>query len=269
MKKRHRKLYYLLTCLLLISVSCTKKTYTSDVFIKKQWQIFMSATYTIPANAGRTDHAVATMYLTDDNQLYYDVYFDANLGSGDTPSAVKLYTGTAAENGALLIDLHNGAFSGGEVKGNVAVDATMANKLINGTDMYMQVASSQIAAGLVRGQIDKKVVAAYDIDLAKYSNTVSTTATGKAYIRILSDNTLSTQVVVNNLPAGDALTTAHIHKTTDNSTAVTLASTAADFNKAVTTTVTAALAASLTTDNLYVDVHSTLYPTGLLKGIIR
>jgi hypothetical protein len=53
-----KKPYYLVVCLLLVNASCTKKTYTSDRFIKKQRQIIMSAAYTIPANTGCTDHAL-------------------------------------------------------------------------------------------------------------------------------------------------------------------------------------------------------------------
>lgn len=257
--------------LILVSISCTKKTYTSDVFIRKQWQVSMSAAFTVPANTSRTDHAVANLYITSDNQLYYDVYFDANLNASDTPTSVKLYTGAAAENGTVLLDLHNGTFTNREVKGNIALDdATQTKLLAAGTNtIYLQVNSTMASTGLVRGQIDKAVTAAYDIDLAKYSSTVNTTATGKAYIRILADNSVSYQVVVNSLPTTDALTTAHIHKTADNSTVLVLAASAADFNKVMGTTVTAALAASLNADNLYVDVHSTQYPSGLLKGTIR
>lgn len=271
MEKRNSKAYFLLIALVLVSISCTKKTYTSDVFIRKQWQVSMSAAFTVPANPGRTDHAVATLYVTSDNQLYYDVYFDANLNTGDTPTSVKLYNGAAAENGTLLLDLHNGTFTNREVKGNLPLDDATATKLLAAGNnvIYMQVNSAMVTTGLVRGQIDKAITAAYDIDLAKYSSTVNTTATGKAYIRVLADNSVSYQVVVNNLPTNDTLTLSHIHKTSDNSTVLVLAASAADFNKVMGTTVTAALAASLNTDNLYVDAHSTQYPSGLLKGTIR
>jgi hypothetical protein len=278
--KKQNKLYYLWICLLFASVSCTKKPYTSDIYIVKQWKIVLSAIYTIPANVGRTDHAVAMVFLMSNNQLSYDYYFDANLNNNDTPTDIQLYTGSATENGTLLLDLHNAAFnSSREIKGDLPLDnATVAQLLSYTNTVYTQVTSAQVPTGLVRGQMDRTIVTAYDIPLTKYNSTVVTPATGVAYIRVFSDNTLSTQVVVNNQPVTDALTLAHIHKTLDNSTSFVLAASAADFNKAINSFDTgrsganAPLATSLSatsSDLLYVDVHSTLYPGGLLKGTIR
>jgi len=272
MKKNKQQIYYLIICMALCFTACKKKTYTSDSFIVKQWPVMMSALYTIPGNTSRAEHAVAELSLMSDNQLYYDVYFDSGVNSSDIPGSIQLFSGSAVENGTLLLDLHNGTFdSNREVKGNVTVDAATAAKLLSSTaNLYMQVNSAQIPAGLVRGQMDKTITAAYDVALTKYSSTVNTTATGTAYIRVFSDNNLAYQVVINNQPAGDVLTAAHIHKTLDNSILTTLAVSASDFNKPITTTTAVGtVVTSLSTDNLYIDVHSMLYGGGLLKGIIR
>ena len=267
-------------CLSILTLSCKKSFTQSDIYIVKQWKIVLSASYTIPANTGRTDHAVAMMFLMSNHQLYYDYYFDTNLNNNDTPADIRLYTGSAAENGVLLLDLHNAPFdSNREIKGNLALDnATEAQLLSYTTMVYTQVTSAQVPAGLVRGQVDRTIVTAYDVPLTKYNSTVTTNATGVAYIRVFSDNTLATQVVVNNQPATDALMFAHIHYTLSNSTAYVLVASATDFNKAINSFdpgrsgANAPLATSLSvtsSDLLYVDVHSTLYPGGLLKGTIR
>jgi hypothetical protein len=259
-------------CLSILIFSCKKNFTTSDTFIIKQWNVALSASYTIPANAGRTDHAVSLLYLMDNNQLYYDIYFDVAPNNGDTPTAVKLYTGAAAENGTLLLDLKNAAFSGNKVKGSIQLNQATANGLlVSGLSFYMVIGSTQITNGLVRGQVDNPEVYAADLNLAPYSSSVNTTATGTAYLRIVSGSTiaLSSQIVVNGVPANDVLTAAHIHKTSDGSTVLALANSAADFNKAISTTLTSALSASLQADNLFLDVHSQLYPNGLLKATIR
>lgn len=257
----------------ILTLSCKKSFTTSDVFISKQWNVTLSAAYTIPANAGRTEHAVSLLYLMDNNQLNYDIYFDVAPNNSDIPTSVKLYTGAAAENGTLLLDLKNAAFSGNKVKGSIQLDQAMANVLLNsGLSFYMVIGSNQIANGLVRGQVDNPEVYVADLNLTPYSSSVNTTATGTAYLRILSGSTitLSSQIVVNGVPANDVLTAAHIHKASDASAVyVPLANSAADFNKVISTTLTSSLSASLQADNLFLDVHSQSYPNGLLKATIR
>lgn len=254
---------------LLCLFSCKKDTYTSEVFIRKQWKVELNTTNNIPAVAGRTDAAVCMLFLMDNNQLFYDIYFINPLNNGDAPTSAKLFLGNAVENGSLLIDLQNPAFNTErEVKGNVTLNAATIASLLSGP-VYLQVNSNQQTAGLVRGQIDKTVKFSADVDLGKYATTVNTTATGKAYIRLLSDNSLAYKVEVNGLPTGDGLTTSHLHKTTDNSSVLTLVSSAADFNKAFLIPAASVPVASITADPLYIDVHSQLYPTGLLKGTVR
>ncbi|MBB6238335.1 hypothetical protein HDC90_002968 [Pedobacter sp. AK013] len=139
---------------LLFFTSCKKETYTSDIYIKKQWKVDLSATKIIPAIANRTDHAVAVLYLMDNNELHYDVYFDQPLQNGDTPSSVKINLGASTANGSLLIDLKNPAFNGNrESKGSLTVDAQTAVALST-QSAYLVVASQQQNAGLVRGQVN-------------------------------------------------------------------------------------------------------------------
>lgn len=263
-------LKFLPIALFMLCSSCKKELYTSDVFIAKQWKVELSAAYTVPTLAGRTDHAVALIFLMSNNELHYDIYFDKPFGVGDSPTQAKLYLGAAAENGVLLADLKNGAFDGNrEVKGFIPADAAMIESLkATGSaarPIYLQVNSTQQPNGMVRGQIDKTVKQAFDVDLVKYNAGVNTTTTGKVYFRVMGDNSLVYNVAVNNVPATDGLTSAHIHQVADDALLMTLATSAADFNKAITLS-SASVPAAFATGVLYVDAHSTLYPAGLLKG---
>ncbi|QNK61620.1 CHRD domain-containing protein [Pedobacter sp. PAMC26386] len=153
---RHRlpvPIKYILTGIIaLLFASCKKETYTSQVYIKKQWKVDMNVQAVIPANTGRTDHAVALIYLMDNNQLSYDIYFDVAVNTGDTPTAAKLFIGSAKENGLPLIDFNQGSFAGGELKGNVQLDDAVTARLLANT-IYLQVNSAELPSGLVRGQL--------------------------------------------------------------------------------------------------------------------
>ncbi|MBT2562182.1 CHRD domain-containing protein [Pedobacter sp. ISL-68] len=147
--------YFLMPALaLLFFTSCKKDIYTSEIYIKKQWKVDLSTSKITPAIADRTDHAVAVLYLMDNNELHYDVYFDQPLQNGDTAGAVKINLGAAGTNGVLLIDLKNPAFDANrESKGSLTIDAQTANALIS-QSTYLVVVSQQQAAGLVRGQVN-------------------------------------------------------------------------------------------------------------------
>ncbi|WP_343521635.1 CHRD domain-containing protein [Pedobacter sp.] len=133
---------------------CKKDTYTSDVFVKKQWKVDLSASKVLPAISGRTDHAVAMVYLMDNMEVHYDIYFDKALENNDTPGNAKIYLGPETTSGAVFIDLKTPAFNAErETKGSVTVDAATATKL-QSEKIYLQISSVQQPNGLVRGQLN-------------------------------------------------------------------------------------------------------------------
>lgn len=135
-------------------LSCKKDIATSDVYIKKQWKADLSVSNVIPAISGRTDHAVATIYLMDNNELHYYVYFDTPLNNNDVPGKAAIYIGAAGANGNLFINLDDSAFNGKrELDGKVILSRESINTLLAQTDLYLNVTSNQQSAGLVRGQI--------------------------------------------------------------------------------------------------------------------
>lgn len=134
--------------------ACKKDTYTSDVFVKKQWKVDLSASSVIPTVVGRTDHAVAMLFLMDNKELHYDIYFDKALENNDAPTNGKLYLGTLGTNGNLFIDLAIPAFNNQrEVKGKITVSDEIYTK-IQSEKIYLQISSTQQPNGLVRGQLN-------------------------------------------------------------------------------------------------------------------
>ncbi len=143
----------LVVVIMLSLISCKKDVFKSDIFIKKEWKIDLTTTNVIPAISGGTDHAVAILYLMDNKQLSYNVYFDKPFENGDNAISAKLYTGSPTENGTLLLDLKNGSFNAQrEINGILNLDDVIIQKLQN-ESVYMQVTSSQKTDGLVRGQL--------------------------------------------------------------------------------------------------------------------
>jgi hypothetical protein len=147
--------YFLMPALaLLFFTSCKKDVYTSEIYVRKQWKADLSTTNIIPAISGRTDHAVATVYLMDNNELHYYIYFDKPLNSGDSPTTAVINIGTAGVNGAPLIKLDASSFNEKrENDGKVTLSADAATSLVSQTAIYLQVSSSQQPNGLVRGQM--------------------------------------------------------------------------------------------------------------------
>lgn len=134
-------------------MSCKKDVFKSDIFIKKEWKADLTTSNVIPAVSGRTDHAVAVIYLMDNNQLSYNIYFDKPFENGDNATSAKLYTGSATENGTVLLDLKNSVFNAQrEVSGILTLDEVVMQKL-QSESVYVQVGSTQKVNGLVRGQL--------------------------------------------------------------------------------------------------------------------
>ncbi|MDN5287161.1 MAG: hypothetical protein JWR38_3435 [Mucilaginibacter sp.] len=141
-------------CLLILALSCKKKSIESDIFIKKQWKVDLSASNITPVLSGRSDHAVAVLYLMDNNELDYYVYFDQVLQNGDIPTSIKVNLGPSGTNGSLLIDLQNPVFDANrESKGKLNLNTSTIDSLLS-QPTYLLVLSSQQGNGLVRGQIN-------------------------------------------------------------------------------------------------------------------
>lgn len=269
------KLYYVsfvFFCVASVTMfSCTKNKQESNEFLVREWRVDMNTGYTIPSNSSKTAHAWSLLYLMDNNKLYYDIYFNVPSSPAETPSAVEIYKGTAVDNGVLFKTITTAAFNNDKTGGMLQLTKDESDSLKANGNYYMLIKTTQSPQGLVRGQVNKTVSYSLDVDLlpSNITPSPSTTATGKAYIRILTDNSIVSKVVINNLPAGDSLYTSAIINTASSASVYSLADVAADFNQPRTVLSTAAIVASIKADALSVIVKSKLYPNGLLKGTIR
>ncbi|WP_295124926.1 CHRD domain-containing protein [uncultured Chitinophaga sp.] len=258
--------YCLVLPALLLLASC-KKDPASEEFIEKFWNVDLNTRNVVPGLPGRTGHAACLLYLTDNRDLYYDVYFDT-LDAAETIGEIALFTGAPSANGTPLVTLGAGVSSANKTKGKVRLDTTQINAL-NRQPVYLSIASKSAPAGFVRGQLGKKIIYAADVNLSGAGVTppVTTPASGSVFLRVTEDNVLHYYLQVTGLPADDQLTAAHIHKGTDLSLVLATVDTA--YNKPMTTQITAAYLTSLQSDALQVDVHSQNFVNGLLNGILR
>lgn len=250
---------------------CSKNSNTPAATVSWSETVTMSAKFEVPAPAGRNETATADLQILSDNTLKYSIVV-SNLTAGDALAAAHIHLGNAGVSGPVYVPL-NGTFSGSTVSGTVQLTAGQADTIKN-QDTYVNVHTTQVGSGLVRGQIDEKVVYAADIAMSGSNEVpaVSTTATGLAIIRLTENKKLYVKVTVNNLEAGDALTFAHFHSgssTVSGPVALGFYSAAADFGTLKTISVDNIFYASLLADPLYINTHSTAHASGLIRGQIR
>jgi len=167
-------------------------------------------------------------------------------------------------------------FSGSNASGTITnLRASFVDSLINDVnELYFNVHSTQVPAGLVRGQLNKSLEMVADVALSGANEVppVVTTATGIALLRLTSDKKLYSKVTVTNLEVGDTLRFAHIHEAAAGANGpviVDLCATAADFNVAKTTTLSDALFLKVKTSAVYVNVHSVNHSGGIVRGQVR
>ena len=233
--------------------------------------VAMSAKFEVPAPAGKNETATADLQIFSDNTLKYSILVN-NLTAGDAITAAHIHLGNAGMTGVVYIPF-NGTISGSTVTGTVQLTAGQVDTLKN-QETYVNVHTTQAGGGLVRGQVDSKVVYAADIVLngANEVPAVTTTATGMAIIRMTENKKLYIKVSVINLEAGDVMTFAHIHSgssTVSGPVVLGFYSAAADFGTLKVLTADNTIYNSLLNDMLYVNAHSTARGSGLIRGQLR
>lgn len=101
---------------------------------------------------------------------------------------------------------------------------------------------------------------------------VGRTETGTVTIRLLSDNTLSYNIAINGLAAGDALVAAHIHTGDVITNGPVIQNFSPTFSGSTATGTVTGLRSTFidslktATTELYFNVHSTQFPGGLARG---
>lgn len=241
--------------------------------VRKNWSLLeMKSTYEIPAPAGRTDEGEIDIQLLSDNSLTYDFHIH-NLNPGDAITAAHIHLGNAGQNGPVYLNLApvvNGAGATGKITG---LREGQIDTLLN-QPVYVNVHSSQVPGGLIRGQLDTEISFAKDVPLSGLNENpaVTTTATGLCILRLTENKILYSTITVNNIESSDTLRVAHIHKAGPRSNGpvrIFLANTINDFGVLKTTTLVDSLYTMMLTDSIYANAHSKLRGSGLVRGQIR
>jgi hypothetical protein len=261
--------------LLLSLQSCEHDALPGPASVKTWEEIELRSNFEVPAVAGRNEEGDANLELFSDNSLAYNFHIH-NLKPGDVLTNAHIHFGDAGTgNGSILIDLHP-SFVGSGATGVIEnLRQGQVDSLLN-QPVYINVHSAQVNSGLVRGQLDKKVELAMDIALSgnnEVPDTIFTTATGNAILRLTDDKVLYSKVTVDNLESNDTVTVSHIHRGgagANGQIRIFLCNNTADFGLLkVSAPLHDTLFHMLTTDPMYVNVHSRRHGPGLIRGQVR
>lgn len=254
---------------LLTSISCNKDNGSNPDII---FTIPLNTRLENPMPAGRTETGLLTMQLYSNNVLRYSFRVE-NLASGDQLTMAHFHVGDPVTNGPIIQNFPS--FSGTTASGEITLRQSLADSLKDSkNDIYFNVHSTQVPSGLVRGTVNSDIIAAADVAMTGLNEVppVVTTATGTALIRLTVGRKLYSKVTVANLPGGETLTMAHIHRGAagvNGAVLVGLCATAADFGISKMTQVDEAVANAIKTEALYTNVHTTAHPDGVIRGQIR
>ncbi|HVG16516.1 MAG TPA: CHRD domain-containing protein [Chitinophagaceae bacterium] len=264
----------LIVVFFLISCDKDEETTTPPPTIVKEWSIPLSAKNEVPAPASRNEAGAASLQLLSDNSLKYTINV-TGLAAGDVLTAAHLHIGDVITSGGIVLGL-NPVFTGPAASGTIVnLRSTLIDSLkSDANEIYLNVHSTGVPSGLVRGQLNTKLEMVADVPLigANEVPAVNTTASGLALLRLTTDKKLYSKITVSNLDAGDALTAAHLHKAAAGANAGILLGiygNAAEFGTTKIITVDDAMFTSIKTDAIYVNAHSVSRPAGLVRGQIR
>ncbi len=256
--------------------ACKKDSVTvTPPTLLKHFDVVLNAKFEVPvAPAGRTETGTASLDIYSDSTLKYTVTV-TGLATSDALTAAHIHVGDAITSGSVILGF-NPTFTNGVATATINLRKSLADSIINATtDFYVNVHSTQVGGGLVRGQIDNPVIFATDVAMSGTNEVpaVTTTATGIAILRMTADKTLLAKVTISNLEAGDVLSAAHIHTGatgTNGSVIVGLISGSANFGLPLKITgISDANIALIQTGQVYVNAHSTRYGGGIVRGQIR
>jgi len=268
------KLFVSIIAATALFASCKKTDSAPEAQLVKEIMVSLAAANENPQPTGRTERGMATIKVYNDNSITVDASL-TGFSSTDNLTLAHIHAGDPVTNGPVVIDLMP-SFSGSTVKSSVKnVRTTLIDSLKAGSaDLYLNIHSTQVGSGIVRGQLFNEVTFAASVALSGANEvpSVTTTATGMALIRITADNKLYSRVTVSNLESADALSAAHIHTGaagTNGGVILGLCSSAADFGVTKIFSPTTAVLNSVKNDAVYVNVHSTMRPSGVIRGQIR
>lgn len=268
--------YLLFASILITAGSCSKDNSNPVVgpTIVKEWTIPMAAANENPAPAGRAETGSAKLQLYSDNSLKYNITV-TGLAADDQLVNAHLHAGDVITSGPVVLPLEP-TFTAGTATGTITgLRSSLVDSLKSAAnEIYINVHSTQVGSGLLRGQLNTGLDMVADIPMtgANEVPAVNTTATGMALLRLTTDKKLYSKITVTGLEDGDALSAAHIHSGAagaNGDVVVGLYGSSAEFGTAKIIPVEDATIATLKNDPIYVNAHSTNHPAGIIRGQIR
>ena len=274
MKKR---IYYLFFSIgFLLTLGCNNDDDSITKILLQAFDIELNTSNSIPTVNGRSETGNITMGLFDDNSLEFTITVN-NLSSIDALSASHVHTGDLVSTGSVEITLVDGSditFSGNTASGTIILTANQISVLL-GSDVYVNVHSTDIPMGLVRGQIDKIISNAYNVALSPLNEVppiMGRSEEGNAHFRLVG-STMYYKITVTNLDKTDAISGGHIHEGSSTVNGGVLIDLEISDNAQLDVTKSITLSSDeldkVNNDELYVNIHSNQVPSGLLRGQIR
>jgi hypothetical protein len=253
--------------------SCKDDDDDDGASVVKEKTVQMETTQEIPTVPNRTEKGTAEIKLFSDSTLQFNISV-SNLDGTDQLTLAHIHTGGPVDVGAplvVLVDNSTTKFQGSGASGKVKLNSSQFYALKNGDEFYVNVHSTKFPVGLLRGQMDKTITFAQNLDLTPISNPLRP-ETGTAILRMGKDSTLFYKVTVNNLTAGDALTNAQINVGASGVTGpavINLYTMASDFDTPKSMKLTGSQVEFLTKSQVYLMVNSQQVTNELLRGQLR
>lgn len=262
-------------CVLLMAgftLSCSDDD-DGDENLVKERNITLDTKQEIPKVMNRNEKGTANLKLYKDSTLTFNLAV-SGLDASDELTLAHIHSGSPVESGPpviTLVDNSNTKFEGSAASGRVKLNGTQYTAVKDGGNFYVNIHSAKLPLGLLRGEIDKEITFAQNVDLTPMTNTLRP-ETGTAILRMTKDSTLHYKVTVNNLTTGDILTGAQINvgKTgIVGPEVIPLYSGSADYNTPKSLKLNASQVNFLLNMEVYVSVNSQQVPNELLRGQIR
>ena len=147
------------------AISCKKETVPAAT-VTKEITVLLAAANENPQPSGRTETGTASIKVFSDKSVTVDITI-TGLASSDNITAGHFHVGDPVTNGGVVVDL-NPTVMGNMVKAKLMnVRSSFIDTLMNGTaDIYLNVHSTQVPAGIIRGQVFNGVTFASSVALS-------------------------------------------------------------------------------------------------------
>lgn len=230
----------------------------------------------IPMVIGRGESGMAVLKLYADNTLFFRITV-GNLSASDYLTVAHIHSGDVVSTGDVVIMLVDGvaaSFSGGTAEGIMQLTQEQAS-FMRENPAYININSLEKPQGLLRGQIGQHITHACSTALSPNNEippVVGRNETGNAYIRVVG-NVMYYKIEVSDLATADAVTAGHIHEGTALQSGNIFLGLGIFDNTQLSTVKSLQLSNAdlyrLRTESLYINIHSSQEPMGLIRGQIR